>query len=80
VAHICHSKKCEITIYQQWFAKKLEKVTHRPVPAYILHLLFHLIKPQNYKNKKWFLFVVKATALTQQISKFYPQILSKKLQ
>jgi len=30
----------------------------------------------NYKNKNWlqFLFIVKATVLKQQISKFYPQI------
>jgi len=40
--------------------------------------LFHLIKPQNYKNKNClqFLFIVKAAVLKQQISKFYPQILS----
>jgi len=33
---------------------------------------------QHYKNKKWlqFLFIVKAAVLKQQISKFYPQILS----
>ena len=32
----------------------------------------------NYKNKNWlqFLFIVKAAVLKQQISKFYPQILS----
>ena len=32
----------------------------------------------NYKNKNWlqFLFIVKAAILKQQISKFYPQILS----
>ena len=31
-----------------------------------------------YKNKNWlqFLFIVKAAVLKQQISKFYPQILS----
>ena len=33
---------------------------------------------QHYKNKNWlqFLFIVKAAVLKQQISKFYPQILS----
>ena len=32
----------------------------------------------NYKNKNWlqFFFIVKAAVLKQQISKFYPQILS----
>ena len=32
----------------------------------------------NYKNKNWlqFLFIAKAAVLKQQISKFYPQILS----
>jgi len=32
----------------------------------------------NYKNKNWlqFLFIVKAAVLKQQISEFYPQILS----
>ena len=31
---------------------------------------------QRYRNKNWlqFLFIVKATVLKQQISKFYPQI------
>ena len=40
--------------------------------------LFHLIKPQNYRNNNWlqFLFNVKAAVLKKQISKFYPQILS----
>ena len=33
---------------------------------------------KHYKNKNWlqFLFIVKAAVLKQQISKFYPQILS----
>ena len=45
-----------------------------------LHHLFHLIKPKYYKNKNWlqFLLIVKAAVLKQQISKFYPQILSTK--
>ena len=44
---------------------------------YLLHL-FHLINRKYYKNKNWlqFLFIVKAAVLKQQISKFYPQILS----
>jgi len=45
---------------------------------YLLYL-FHLINTQNYKKKQnWlqFLFTVKAAVLKQQISRFYPQILS----
>ena len=44
-----------------------------------LFYLFQLIKPQKkYKTKNWlqFLFIIKAAVLKQQISKFYPQILS----
>jgi len=53
------------------------------MPAYIIliHLLFYLIKPQNYNENKTpfqFLFVVKAIALKQQISYFYPHILNTK--
>ena len=49
-------------------------------------IIYSLLKPGNktaninvnYKNKNWlqFLFIVKAAVLKQQISKFYPQILS----
>ena len=37
-----------------------------------------IVKYFNYKNKNWlqFRFIVKAAVLKQQISKFYPQILS----
>jgi len=37
-----------------------------------------IIVTSYYKNKNWlqFLFIVKAAVLKQQISKFYPQILS----
>ena len=42
---------------------------HRTREAYLYNV---------YKNKNWlqFLFIVKAAVLKQQISKFYPQILS----
>jgi len=47
---------------------------------YLLYL-FHLRKTAKiiFLNKNWlqFLFIVKAAVLKQQISKFYPQILSK---
>jgi len=43
----------------------------------IMHFLFYLIKPQIIKqNWNQFLLVVKPIALKQQISKFYPEILS----
>jgi len=46
---------------------------------YLLYL-FHLIKPQKLfkKTQNWlqFLLIAKAAVLKQQISKFYPQILS----
>lgn len=47
--------------------------------ATMFGMVMHLIKLQSYKNKTGFsLFVVKATALKYQISKFYSQILSTK--
>ena len=43
------------------------------------HIFHYVNNYANYKNKNWpqFLFIVKAAVLKQQISKFYPQILSK---
>jgi len=46
----------------------------RPSRSALAHILVYLIKPQ--KLYKQFFFVVKAIALKQQISIFYPQILS----
>ena len=43
-----------------------------------MHCVQAMLPNNNYKNKNWlqFLFIVKAAVLKQQISKFYPQILS----
>jgi len=57
-----------------------EKMEKSPVPriAIIIYFLFCLMKPEILFKQNWnkFLLVIKATALKQQISKFYPQILS----
>jgi len=46
--------------------------------AHTLRLLFYVIKTAKTikTNWLWLLFVVKGATLKQQISKFYPQILS----
>jgi len=44
---------------------------------YLLYL-FHVKKPQNYKNWLQFLFIIKTAVLKQQILKFYQQIRSTK--
>jgi len=46
------------------------------MPAHTPHLVFCLIENAKIINWLQFLFAVKATALKQQISKFYMQVLS----
>ena len=53
--------------------------THKCIKYKQISKTINVINITNYyKNKNWlqFLFIVKAAVLKQQISKFYPQILS----
>jgi len=79
---------CLLKLLRRWGLPnaKLSVIAYSVIISRVLYALpawggFLSVEPVNiinYNNKNWlqFIFIVKADVLKQQISKFYPQILS----